>query len=81
MTRITQQKQKFKALGIILKSESQIRTDSVAGTDGFTTLLDYIMIILKSSNLTNRLNVITEYAIPGEHDKVITSLRTAQAKE
>jgi len=68
-------------LGIILKSESQIRTDSVAGTDGFTTLLDYIMIILKSSNLTNRLNVITEYAIPGEHDKVITSLRTAQAKE
>jgi len=46
MTRITQQKQKFKALGIILKSESQIRTDSVAGTDGFTTLLDYSMIIL-----------------------------------
>jgi hypothetical protein len=34
MTRITQQKQKFKALGIILKSESQIRTDSVAATDG-----------------------------------------------
>ena len=34
MTRITQQKQKFKALGIILKSESQIRTDSGVGTDG-----------------------------------------------
>jgi len=33
MTRITQQKQKFKALGIILKSESQIRTDSGVGTD------------------------------------------------
>jgi len=40
-----------------------------------------MLIILKSSNLTNGLNVITEYAIPGEHDKVITSLRTAQAKE
>ena len=34
MTRITQQKQKFKALGIILKSESQFWTDSVTGTDG-----------------------------------------------
>jgi hypothetical protein len=37
--------------------------------------------ILKSSNLTNRLNVITEYAIPEEHDKVITSLRTAYTSE
>ena len=34
MIRIPQQKQKFKALGILLKSESQFWTDSVAGTDG-----------------------------------------------
>jgi hypothetical protein len=37
--------------------------------------------ILKSSNLTNRLTVITEHAIPEEHYKVITSRRTAYATE
>jgi hypothetical protein len=30
--RIPQQKQKFKALGILLKSESQFRTDSSVGS-------------------------------------------------